>query len=60
MSCHIRHPFSMPWKSYCLSKQMLTVFHSSRLEKHPISILVPTVSFLQTLEDQTNSNGGNN
>ncbi len=42
-----------------LGKQMLRVFHCSRLEKHPISILESTLSFLQAIEDQTYNSGGN-
>ncbi len=43
-----------------LGKQMLTVFHCSRLEQHPITILEPTLSFLQKNKNLTQKDGGNN
>ncbi|PID42932.1 MAG: hypothetical protein CR981_02280 [Proteobacteria bacterium] len=42
-----------------LGKQILTVFHCLRLEQHPITILEPTLSFLQNNKNVTKSNGGN-
>ncbi len=42
-----------------LGKQILTVFHCSLLEQHPITILEPTLSFLQKNKNLTQKNGGN-
>lgn len=42
-----------------LGKQVLAVFHCSRLEKHPITILEPTLSFLQNQKKSTQQTGDN-
>ncbi len=41
-----------------LGKQVLSVFHSVRIEKQPITILEPTLSFLRRHRGLTQKNGG--
>lgn len=42
-----------------LGKQVLAVFHCSRLEKHPITVLEPTLSFLRNQKKITQQTGDN-
>ncbi len=43
-----------------LGKQILSVFHCSRMEQHPITILEPTLSFLQKNKNVIKQNEGTN